>query len=65
MFHWNSLNTFDIVLPNIPSFYISEKEELLSFINKLLEPEDVKKLPRCDYRESPFCELDTSLLQIL
>ena len=52
---WNSLNTFDIVLPNIPSFYISEKKELLSFINKLLEPEDVKNLPRCDNRE--FLEL--------
>ena len=57
---WNSLNTFDIVLPNIPSFYISEKEELLSFINKLLEPEDVKKLPRCDYRE--FLELTKVIL---
>ena len=42
---WNSLNTFDIVLPNIPSFYISEKEELLSFINKLLERNNTRSFP--------------------
>ena len=57
---WNSINTFDIVLPDIPSFYISEKDEILSFIYKLLEPEDVKKLSRCDYRE--FLELAKVIL---
>ena len=35
--------------------YLIEKEILLYFINTLLEPYNVKKLPICDYKE--FLEL--------
>ena len=48
---WNSLDLDSFVLPKIPSSYQKEKEKLLSFINSLLSPEEVKKLPRCDYKE--------------
>ena len=48
---WNSLDLDSFVLPEIPSSYQKEKDKLLSFINFLLSPEEVKKLPRCDYKE--------------
>ena len=48
---WNSLDLDSFVLPEIPSSYQKEKDKLLSFINSLLSPEEVKKLPRCDYKE--------------
>ena len=47
---WNSLDLDSFVLPEIPSSYQKEKDKLLSFINSLLSPEEVKKLPRCDYK---------------
>ena len=48
---WNSLDLDSFVLPEIPSSYHKAKDKLLSFINSLLSPEEVKKLPRCDYKE--------------
>ena len=48
---WNSLDLDSFVLPEIPSSYQKEKDKLLFFINSLLSPEEVKKLPRCDYKE--------------
>ena len=52
---WDSLDLADISLPDIPTSYQREKDELLTFINTLLEPDNLEKLPRCDYKE--FLEL--------
>ena len=43
------------ITKDIPTSYQREKDELLAFINTLLEPENLEKLPRCDYKE--FLEL--------
>ena len=42
---WEELNLQDIVVPDIPTDYMSDKEDLLSFINNMLE---LKKQPRGD-----------------
>ena len=57
---WDSLDLSDIVLPDIPTSLQRDKEELLSFINTILEPENVQNLPRCDYKE--FLELAKIIL---
>ena len=45
---WEELNLQDIVVPDIPTDFMSDKEDLLSFINNMLE---LKKQPRGDYKE--------------
>ncbi len=45
---------------DIPAAYRSEKQELLLFINTLLEPDNVKNLPRYDNKE--FLELAKLIL---
>ena len=40
---WEELNLQDIVVPDIPTDYMSDKEDLMSFINNILE---LKKQPR-------------------
>ena len=57
---WDSLNLADLVLPEIPSTYQKEKDELLNFISSLLDSDNVKNLPRCDYKE--FLELAKLIL---
>ena len=57
---WDSLDLSDTVLPSIPTAYQHEKDELLSYINNLLEADNVKNLPRCDYKE--FLELAKLIL---
>ena len=52
---WSSIDLSDIHLPDIPSFYRSDADSLLLFINHRLEPENAHMLPRCDYKE--FLEL--------
>jgi hypothetical protein len=54
---WDSLDLTDIVLPEIPTSYQKDKEDL-SYIDFLLE--NYKNLPRCDYKE--FLELAKLIL---
>ena len=49
---WDELNLQDIVVPDILIDYRSDKEDLLSFINSMLE---LTNQPRGDYKE--FLEL--------
>ena len=49
---WEELNLQDIVVPDIPTNYMSDKEDLLSFINNMLK---LKRQHRGDYKE--FLEL--------
>ena len=42
---WDSFDLDSFILPDIPSCYQREKEELLTYINSLLSPENVKNLP--------------------
>ena len=48
---WDTLNLDDLKLPEIPASYKEESEDLLALINFQLEPQDVKSLPRGDYKE--------------
>ena len=57
---WDSLNLADLILPEIPSTYQKEKDELLNFISSLLDSDNLKNLPRCDYKE--FLELAKLIL---
>ena len=54
---WEELNLQDIVVPEIPTDYMSDKDDLLSFINNMLK---LKKQPRGDYKE--FLELAKVIL---
>ena len=54
---WEELNLQDIVVPDIPTDYMSDKDDLLFFINNMLE---LKKQPRGDYKE--FLELAKVIL---
>ena len=57
---WDSLDLCDTVLPKIPTTYLHEKEKFLAYINHLLEADNLKNLPRCDYKE--FLELAKLIL---
>ena len=57
---WDTLNLADIKLPDLPSSYQHEVEDLLLFINIRLEPESDANLPRRDYKE--FLELAKIIL---
>ena len=57
---WDSLNLDDLRLPDIPKTYRCETEDLLTFINSRLEPENVKDIPRGDYQE--YLELTKLIL---
>jgi len=57
---WDSLNLEDLKLPEIPASYKEETEDLLSFINSRLEPQNVKNLARGDYKE--YLELTKIIL---
>ena len=46
---WCTLDLTDITLPNIPSYLVGGKEELLAFIDDQLSNDD--NLPRGDYKE--------------
>ena len=48
---WDNLDLSNIKLPDIPSCYDGDVDSLLSYINDKLEPENLKLLPRCDYKE--------------
>ena len=48
---WDNLDLSNIKLPDIPSCYDGDEDSLLSYINDKLEPENLKLLPRCDYKE--------------
>ena len=52
---WDTLDLDDLQLPDVPTLYRGDTEELLAWIETLLEPENVESLPRCDYKE--FLEL--------
>ena len=54
---WEELNLQGIVVPDIPTDYMSDKDDLLSFINNMLK---MKKQPRGDYKE--FLELAKVIL---
>ena len=45
---WPTLDLYNLILPDVPSYLESEKENLSTFINQTLEGE---KLPRCDYKK--------------
>ena len=55
---WDTLDLDDLQLPDVPTLYKGDTEELLAWIETLLEPENVESLPRCDYKE--FLELARS-----
>ena len=57
---WDSLNLDDLRLPDIPKTYRGETEDLLTFINSRLKPENVKDIPRGDYQE--YLELTKLIL---
>ena len=40
-----------LTLPDIPSSYQKDEEELLEYIDSLLSPDNVRNLPRGDYKE--------------
>ena len=48
---WDNLYLSNIKLPDIPSCYNGEVDRLQSYIKNKLEPENLKLLPRCDYKE--------------
>ena len=48
---WDNLDLSNIKLPDIPSCYDGDVDSLLSYINDKLEPENLKLLLRCDYKE--------------
>ena len=48
---WDSLDLNSFTLPDIPSSYQKDEEELLEYINSLLSPDNVRNLPRGDYKE--------------
>ena len=44
---WDSLELSNIILPDIPTSYRTEAEELLLFIDEKLQPGNLEHLPRC------------------
>ena len=54
---WKELNLHNIVVPDIHTSYMSDKEDLLSFANNMF---GMKKQPRGDYKE--FLELAKVIL---
>ena len=48
---WDNLDLSNIKLSYIPSCYDGDVDSLLSYINDKLEPENLKLLLRCDYKE--------------
>ena len=48
---WDSLDLNSFTLPDIPSSYQKDEEELLEYIDSLLSPDNVRNLPRGDYKE--------------
>ena len=52
---WTSLNTQDILLPSIPSYYDADIQPLLTYVTSRLHPDNLEFLPRDDYKE--FLEL--------
>ena len=48
---WDTLDLDDLQLPDVPSLYRADTEELLAWINTHLQPENVETLRRGDYKE--------------
>ena len=51
MISWDTRDLDSFILSDIPSYW-REKEDLPSFINSLLSPQNIQKLPRWDFSNS-------------